>query len=114
MEVVVNNSINFLDITISIDKHKILFNVYRKSTATDIIIPNDSCHPPEQKLAGIRYMVSHLSTYPINEIYKEKEYDTIKQILYNNKYDVKILDRIKAHKEAKTKTKTKWAKLTHV
>jgi len=24
------------------------------------------------------------------------------------------LDRIKAHKEAKTKTKTKWAKLTHV
>jgi hypothetical protein len=42
----------------------------------------------------------------------KKEYDTIKQILYNNKYDVNILDRMKAHKEAKTKTK--WAKFTYI
>ena len=53
----VNNITNFLDITISTDEHKILFNVYRKPTVTDIIIPNDSCHPPEQKLVGIRYLV---------------------------------------------------------
>ena len=31
----------------------ISFNIYRKPTATDIIIPNDSCHPPEQKVAAI-------------------------------------------------------------
>lgn len=50
--------------------------------------------------------------------YTRKKYDTIKQILYNNKYDVKVLGRIKAHKEAKTKTKTniktKWARFTYV
>lgn len=72
MEEEVNNCINFLDITISIDKHKISFNVYRIPTASDIIIPNDSCHPPQQKLAGIRYLVNHLSTYPINGIHKKK------------------------------------------
>ena len=58
----VNNSINFLDITISTDEHKISFNVYRKPTATDII-PSDSCHPPEQKLAGIRYLLIVSNTH---------------------------------------------------
>jgi len=65
MEEEVNTSIDLLDISISIDTPKISFNVYRKPTATDIIIPNDSCHPPKQKLAGIRYLVNHLSTYPL-------------------------------------------------
>jgi hypothetical protein len=29
------------------------FNVYRNATATDIIIPNDYCNAPEQKLTAI-------------------------------------------------------------
>jgi hypothetical protein len=66
----INNSVNFLDVTIS-------FNVYRKPTTTGFIIPNDSCHPPEQKQAVVRYLVSHLSTYPINETNKRQEYNTI-------------------------------------
>jgi hypothetical protein len=37
----INNSINFLDITISKDGHKILFIVYRKLSAVDVIIPNN-------------------------------------------------------------------------
>jgi hypothetical protein len=50
----VDNRINFLDITITKVDHKISFNTYRKPTATGIIILNDSCHPPEQKLATVR------------------------------------------------------------
>jgi len=64
-------------------------------------------------------VVNHLSTYTINEINKmkkKKKNMTIKQILYSNKYDVTISDRIKPHKEAttktKTNTKTKWAMFT--
>lgn len=45
MEEELDNGINFLDVTISKIDHKISFNTYRKSTATDIIIPNDTCHP---------------------------------------------------------------------
>jgi len=85
MEEEIKNSINFLDITISKDENKVLFNVYRKPTATDIIIPNDFCQPPEQKLAAIRYLVNRLSTYPINETNRRQKYDTINQILCNNK-----------------------------
>jgi hypothetical protein len=72
MEEEIKNSIKFLDVTTSNDEHKISPNVYRKPTATDIIIPNVSCYPPEQKLAAIRYLVNRLSTYPINETKKEK------------------------------------------
>jgi len=61
---------------------------------TDIIIPIDFCHPPEQKLAAVRYLVNRLATHPINETSKTLECNTIKQILHNNKYDVEILNRI--------------------
>jgi len=36
---------SFLDITISKVKDNLSFDVYRKPTTTDTIIPNDSCHP---------------------------------------------------------------------
>jgi len=85
MEEEINNNINFLDITISKDENMLSFNAHRKSIATDIIIPNDSCHPSEQKLGAIRYLVNRLSTYPINETNRRKEYNTIKEILHNNK-----------------------------
>jgi len=86
MEEEVNNRINLPDITISKVDHKISFkfNVYRKPTATNII-PNDSCHPPEQKLAAITCLINRLSTYPMNETNKRKEYNIIKQIIRNNK-----------------------------
>ena len=51
-----------------------------KLTATDIIIPNNSRHPPEHKLSAIRYLTTRLSTYPMNETEKRKENDTIKQM----------------------------------
>ena len=49
-----------------------MFSIYRKLTATDIIILNYSRHPPEHKLAAIRYLTNHLSTYPTNETEKKK------------------------------------------
>ena len=48
--------INFLDITISRDLEKLSIDIYRKPTYSDIIIPRDSCHPTEHKLAAIRYL----------------------------------------------------------
>ena len=72
MEEEVDNRINFLDSTISRVDNTISFNIYRKPTATDII-PNDSCHPPEHKLAAIRYLTNCLSTYPRNETNKRTE-----------------------------------------
>ena len=40
-----NNQTNFIDITIQKRDHEINFNIYRKPTTTDTIIPYDSSHP---------------------------------------------------------------------
>ena len=56
-----NNSIKFVDITIS-DEQKISFQIYRKPTATDNITPRDSNRPPEHKKAAIKHLVNRLIT----------------------------------------------------
>ena len=61
------------------------FNIYRKPTTADTIIPNNSNHPPEQRMAAIRYLDNQLITYSMNDIHKKKEYDIIKQTMRNNK-----------------------------
>ena len=89
-----NKCINFLDITICKDQ-KISFKIYRKPIATDIIIPKDSNHPPEHKQAVVRFLSTEwrLITYPLDNTDKEAEYNAIKQILINNKYNMKVLDK---------------------
>jgi hypothetical protein len=41
-----NNKINFLDITITKNENRVSFSIYRKSTTTGTIIPNNSRYPP--------------------------------------------------------------------
>ena len=82
-----NGKINFLDFTI-VKTHKGLsFDIYRKPTTTDIIIPKNSCHPFEQNTAAIGYHRDMLLSYRLSPECREKEKETIKQILANNKYD---------------------------
>lgn len=76
MEEEINNSINFLDITIYKTDQNISFNIYRKPTATDTIIPKDSCHPNGHKMAAIMFLVNRIVTYPMNETNEKKEYYT--------------------------------------
>jgi hypothetical protein len=56
-------------------------------------IPNDSCHPTEQKLAAIRYLTNCLLNYLIKDSEGEKK-DVMKQTLYNNKYYTTILNKV--------------------
>ena len=92
MEKEINNRINFLDITIYKTDH----NIYIKPTATYTIISNNSCHPPEHKMAAN----------------KKKEYHTVKQILLNNKYDAKILDKVISTKKYRNTRKKETVKTT--
>ena len=82
-----NKRINFLDITISTNQDGLSFKIYRKPTATDIIIPNDSCLPREHKTAAIRYYRNRLETYKLTPESRQKEKDNMKHILVNNTYD---------------------------
>jgi hypothetical protein len=66
------NKINILDITIAKEETNIKFAVHRKPTATDIVIPNGSCHPPGHKLAAIRHLNNGILKYPIKDSEKRK------------------------------------------
>jgi len=55
LELEQDDALNFLDLTIKMTTTKMVYDIYRKPTTSDNIIPNDSCHPSEQKLAAVRY-----------------------------------------------------------
>ena len=82
-------------------------------------------------MAAIRFSANRIATYPMNETNKKKEYYTAKQILLNNQYDPKMLDKAiekinsiknnemekNTEKESTTtqiKPRTKWDKFTYV
>ena len=88
----VNNSINFLDLTIY-KNQQFSFRVYRKPTATDIIIPLGSNQHPAQKIAAISYFANRIITYPLDNKDKDIDCYNVKQILYNNKFNPNILDK---------------------
>jgi len=55
LELEQDDALNFLDLTIKKTTTKMVYDIYRKPTTSDNIIPKDSCHPSEQKLAAVRY-----------------------------------------------------------
>jgi DNA-directed RNA polymerase subunit L len=80
-----HNSINFLSITITKKNDHLSFTVYRKPTPTDPIIPIESCHPAQHKLAAIRFVTNRRDTYSLDDTNKQIENKIINQILHNNK-----------------------------
>ena len=68
-----NNKINFLDNTIAKGHDSLLFEIYRKPTTTDAIIPNDSCHTGEHKTAAIRYFYNRMKWYKLTPENQQKE-----------------------------------------
>jgi transposase-like protein len=101
MELAVDKYINFLDISISNKKSIPEIAIYRKPTATDVIIPFDSNHPPQHKMAGIRFLFNRLNTYPLTSAQMVKERDIINQILANNRFPPNVGDKFfKVEKKA--------------
>jgi hypothetical protein len=109
MEQEKDNRINYLDIKLS-------FDVFRKPITTDVIIPNDTCHPIEQKLAAIIYFANRIETYNLDHKIKQKETNTLKQIFQNNKYDATVLNKIRGNKQRQKQDNqnVKWVKFTYI
>jgi len=66
-------------------------HIYRKPITTDSIIPGDSCHPTEHKMAAVRYLTKRMEKYYLSTTNKEKERKIIENILQENKYDASII-----------------------
>jgi nucleoside-specific outer membrane channel protein Tsx len=91
IETQIDNKLNYLDINIENTNNTFTFNIYRKSTTTDLIIQNDSCQPTEHKLSAMRYMTNRMNTYSISTENKHKETQIINTILHNNGYTPQLL-----------------------
>jgi hypothetical protein len=112
-----DSKINFLDIHISKTNKNTSFDIFRKPTATDTIIPKGSCHPAEHKLGAIRYLQNRNATYLVTPESRLKETKTIDHILQANKYEpTNINTRTKTKKayEQSDSHDKKWAKITYL
>jgi hypothetical protein len=76
------NRINYLDLTVT-KEHKLTCNVFHKSTTTDSLIRNDSCHPNEHKRSAINYLLNRMNTHPLTQENRDRELTIINEILKN-------------------------------
>jgi hypothetical protein len=115
LETETNGGINFLDISIQNASYMLAFNIHWKPTATDVIIPKDSCHPPEQKHAAIRNMINRMNSYKLNDASKQHEQQIIEQIIADNGYDISIIKLFHKtkHKDNTNDNRNSWAKFTY-
>jgi hypothetical protein len=110
-----NNQIDFLDITIKKENQSLQYEIYRKPTNTDIIIPSDSNHPSEHKLSAIRFLHNRNNSYPTSTRSKQKEQQIIQHILHTNNYNPHTTPKLTEHTtDIQQNTTKKWAKFTYI
>jgi hypothetical protein len=78
-----HNQINYLDLNLINKQGHIEMEIYRKPTATDTTINENSCHPNEHKLAAYRSWIHRLRTLPLREVNRQHELNTILNIAAN-------------------------------
>lgn len=96
-----NNSINFLDLTINIIDNRFAFNIFRKDTYSDAVIPSNSVHPWNVKMASFHSMLNRLLDVPLSQENFKKELNVIKLIARNNGYNNRIIYKLLAKKQYK-------------
>jgi hypothetical protein len=72
-----DQKINFLDLAITMTENGLPYDIFRKHITTDTIIPHDSCHPLEQKMAAIRYYVNRIDTYNLDQEKDKKKWTSL-------------------------------------
>lgn len=94
LELESDQSLNFLDLTITRVHNKLDFQIYRKPTHTDTTIPASSCHPLQHKLAAFRSYVHRLLSVPLSTDSYVKELNILYQIAMSNGYSKTIIDNL--------------------
>ncbi|XP_018908846.2 uncharacterized protein [Bemisia tabaci] len=93
--------LNYLDLTIQIKNNKLKFSIYRKPCYTDAIIPENSYHSWQQKMAGFHSFLNRLINIPLSKQDYNKELNTILEIAINNGYKKEDILKILMKKKSK-------------
>jgi len=83
-----------LDILIHRNNDAITIEIYRKPTETGTVIHLTS-NPFEHKISAFLHYINRLTTLPITEKSKQKEWGTILTIAKNNGYPPALTHRLK-------------------
>lgn len=102
-----NNSLNFLDLTISKQDNHFTFKIYRKPTCTDQTIHADSHHPYSQKVAAYNSFVHRLLTVPMKSSDYNEEINILKHIAVMNGFNSNLIDKLIAKHLMKSPYKLK-------
>lgn len=81
----------FLDLNINLHANKLSFNIYRKPTTTDHLIPFFSNHPLEHKLAAFNSFFHRLFNIPLSPTAFTQEYNTIFTLAKINNYPYSLI-----------------------
>ena len=100
----VDNSLNFLDLTITKNiieskECNVKFGTFLKPTQTDMVIDNKSSHPYTQKIASFYSYIHRLLSTPLSTTDYNKELKIIKQIAINNGYSTNLIDKLVIKKQ---------------
>lgn len=94
MELSVDDSLPFLDLNISLINDSLDFNIYRKPTCTNNIIPFDSIHPISQKLASFNFFFHRLFNFPLSTANYNNELHTIFHLAKINNFPYTIINNL--------------------
>lgn len=96
MEMEDEGRIPFLDLLIKRQAGRFAFEVYRKATHTQRVIPKNSNHSVQQKMSAFNSMIQRLINIPMSNEDYTKERDYIMETARKNGYhEEMILNRIK-------------------
>ena len=84
----------FLDLRISIINNHFKYQIYRKPTITDTIIPYSSNNPLNTKLSVFYSMFNRLENIPFTSEHYDHELSIIRKISDNNNYPRHMIDNI--------------------
>lgn len=90
-EIESNNSLPYLDLLISRSNNAFEFQIYRKPTYTDCVIPFNSNHPYSHKVSSFRSLLHRLCSIPMSRDNFNNEFNIIKNIASNNNFPLSLI-----------------------
>ena len=106
LETEINNTINYLDITIKRNNQNLQFSIFRKSTTSKLSIHNNSCHPEQHKLTNFRFLLHRLNTIPMSKKNYRIELKNILDIAEHNNFPMYKIHRLNRNIKDKLNTKS--------
>ena len=94
LELEKNDMISFLDVKVQRTGNSLETSVYRKTTNTNLYTKWNACLPNYQKIGLVTSLIVRAYRICLNNILLNVEIDYLKNVLINNGYSKRLLDKV--------------------